>query len=276
MGTTAARRSRLRALVLWPVLLCAGLLLVGCGDAARKDAALVHCLSPAQQRPLVDAAVALGLAQQGPEPAPLRVGGRDLTVPQWRTERRPDFDRACKALTTTVIPPNPSGLQAMLNVLLPVIAGAVLTLLTTTWRDETSRGRLLADDLRSAATGFAGAVEEYLGGWTDPGATGRPSGQDVRDRRAELAARLRTVCVLHSRWKAPRRLQRELTGNQLGDALVQGWTTIRDDERSRRAAALHDELSWMDTTISQVAHALERPWRPHREMRRAEPRKTNR
>ncbi|MGP4020769.1 hypothetical protein [Saccharopolyspora sp. 5N708] len=300
MGTTAARRAGWRALVLWPVLVCAAFSLAGCADSARRDATTVYCLATAQQRALVDAAVALGLAQRGPaaaapqptepdtappqatEPDPklLRVTEpdrrqRDLTVPQWRTERPRDFDRACKAISTIAIPPNPNGLQAVWNVLLPVLAGAVLTLLTTTWRDETSRGRLLADDLRSAAAAFTKAVEEYLSGWTDPSAPGRPADKDVRDRRAELDARLRTVCVLHSRWRAPRRLRRQLTGNRFGDEIVQGWTTNRD-EQTQRAATLRTELSQLDTAINQVAHALERPWRPHRNMLPAEPRKTDR
>jgi hypothetical protein len=297
MGTTAARRSGWRALVLWPVLVCAAFPLAGCADSVRRDATTVYCLAAAQQRALVDAAVALGLARRGPDavppqaettppqttgPAPklLRVsesdrGQRDLTVLQWRTDRPRDFDRACKAISMTAIPPNPSGLQAMWSVLLPVLAGAVLTLLTTTWRDETSRGRLLADDLRSSAAGFAKAVEEYLSDWTERSGTNVPAEKDMRDRRAELDARLRTVCVLHPRWQSPRRLRQQLTGNRLGDGIVQGWTRIRD-ERIQRAATLHEELSQLDNEITQVAHALERPWRPHRDMRRAEPRKTDR
>ncbi|MCI2418127.1 hypothetical protein MOQ72_11880 [Saccharopolyspora sp. K220] len=277
MGTTVARRSGSRALVLWPVLVCAAFLLLGCADSARRDATKVYCLSTAQQGSLVDAAVALGLAERTADATSLVVTGttRPLKVEDWSKQRPSDFDRACKALSAPALAANPSGAQALWNVLLPVVAGAVLTLLTTTWRDETSRGRLLADDLRTAATAFTSAAKEYLGGWTEPGAP-RPAEQDVRDRRAELAARLRTVRVLHSRWRAPREAQQQLTGNRLGDEIVQGWTTIRDDERTQRAATLHDELSQLDTTINQIAHALERPWRPHRRMRRAEPRKTDR
>ncbi|GAA4843400.1 hypothetical protein [Saccharopolyspora rosea] len=255
-------------LALWPLAACAS-----DDDRARDDAAVVFCLSAAQRAPLVDSAVSLGLARHGRTPDRLRVGAREYTVPDWRRARGEDFDRACKAIAVASVPGSSgtSTFMSMVNVLLPVLVGAVLTLLTTTWRDEISRGRLLADDLRASAAKFHGAVKDYLAARTAHSTSGKPSARAVDEGRDELGARLRTVCVLRSRWRRPRDLRSVLSGNRLGEPIVEGWTELGDEQRAERARALRDLVSEVDEQVGRVAHALEHPWRPHRDMHRARP-----
>lgn len=239
-----------------------------------EDAALVFCLSPAERDDLVDAVVALDLAERDAV-EPLKGAGRELALEAWRNEHKSDFERACEALFALRQPPQAasgtSGILATLNVLLPVAVGAVLTLLTTLlttgWRDAITRGRQQADELRSAARAFVRAVETLIQAWTGASGVGRPSEEEVRVCRGELAAQLRRVVVEHPRWSVAERLRTELSTGSLGEGMMRYWAGKEGTELERRAGGLEAELQRLENDLSNITYALEHPGRPHRALR---------
>lgn len=270
------------------LLLRSGLILLGLlfpaacgivGNDTERDARLTYCLSPDQRSALIDTAAVLGLADRGDGPDRLVVAGGETTLEAWRKSRPDDFDRSCEALTESARirsgPPAGDELNSTLNVLLPVVIGAILAWLTGEWRAKAVTARLEADTLRSAARGYANVCNAYIRDWTGPAGQGRPDAEPVRARRDDLDAQLRRAGVLHPRWRAPKALRGSLTEltrhtlrEDLADTLPRGWVDLTADERQHYALVLRSELDQFDASAEQVAEALERPWRMHRSMRK--------
>lgn len=157
----------------------------------------------------------------------------------------------------------------ILSVLLPVIVGALLTWFTSAWRHRVGCRRLQADALRAAARTFIRTGQTYLREWTDRRGGAHPRIRGVLDSRDELAVQLRQVSELRPRWILPNRLQELLSGGRLGERMTRSqiWARMSDEEREREGQALRSELSTLDVAVDRIAHALERPGRPHRAMR---------
>lgn len=253
LGSIAARTG---------VLSC-GVVLVLCGSGTPAgadtgaDTRLVFCLSRPQRAALVDAATALGLATPG-QGDRLVVGGTELDAATWRAQRPAEFDRACQALFDGVRPAGPS-LFATVFPLITALLGAVIGFGATTWRDRVARGRVLADDLRSAVRTFERATTAYVTSWI-----ATRSAEPVLDRRGELLAQLARAKATHRRWTVVRELEDRLTGGPLGAELTTGWTGRGDGPRRDRLAA---ELALVRDAAHRLAHALEQPMRPHRALR---------
>ena len=101
-------RMAVYAVLLLALLFPVGWALRAPESAVSQDAALVYCLQPARQGNLVDAAVSLGLAGADSTVSQMRIGGRQLTLTEWRSADKGAFLRACDALAADAMPA-PSG-----------------------------------------------------------------------------------------------------------------------------------------------------------------------
>lgn len=238
------------------------LLLCGTGTPASadtvEDARLVFCLSRPQREGLADAAVALGLVRPGGAAGRMVVEGTELDAPDWRVRRPADFDRACRALHDSLRPPGPS-LFSTVFPLLTAVVGAIIGFGATSWRDRVTRGRALADDLRTAMRRFERATTAYITSWI-----ATRSAEPVLDRRGELLAQLARAKAAHRPWTELGALEQRLADGPLGTGLTTGWTGRDDGLRRKRLTA---ELALVRDSAYRVAHALEQPTRRHRALR---------
>jgi len=269
----------LRGRTVGRVLLLTGFLLVlfgpsaSAGDKGAEDARIVYCLADAHRAELADAAVSLKLADAAAQNDHVVVGGKNMGLDAWRETHEESFDRACKALFSASKDSAGGGSgggfgwTALLTILLPVAAGAGLTLLTTEFRAARDAGRLRADALRTAARNFAEAVSGYADAWTGHSLGPQPSDEGVARARVELDARLREVEVLHRGWDAIAPPRATISSGPLGESLAEGWQPLGADGRRARAARVRDALDDLHARCETAAGALERPGRPHREMR---------
>lgn len=272
--------------LLWCAVSSVGFAAPACSSTSApssQDISQVFCLSTDQQHHLVDAAVALGLAERGTT-QPLRVVNQDLTIGKWQASHGADFDRACRAVVGAAQLPqaaqNPrteasasawAVLLPVLAGLLPVFAGALITGLTTLWRDGTARDRRLAEALGAANDEFVRSSQTYVEQWTNPKRGGRPTDQDLRESRDRLTARLGEVAAARPKWSVPRQLLEGLLDGPLGEQLARTFVGLDDENRDAKARSVRQELSELHTTIAGVVRALEQPGRPHRAMRQSKP-----
>jgi hypothetical protein len=230
-----------------------------------QDANLVYCLDPAHQDGLVTAAVSLGLAARGSVPGSLTVDGHELTLAGWQAADNADFTRACNAYATANAPQAtaPSGssggdaLDQLFVVLLPVIAGALLTLAVDDVKQSGDRRLEQADELRASWHEFESAVRNYLADSEKPLAPGRPSSSDVDAKRRLLEADLRKIWLRHRRSESVGRL-RAMLNDTLGPTMTEGGLAAKTQQIEVTLVAFNDSLE-------QVASALERAvWLPVR------------
>jgi hypothetical protein len=280
----ARRAARLALLLRCGLILLAVALPTGCaltGEAGPRDARLVYCLSPEHRQDLVEAAVILGAGRPAPVPDQLVVAGEQTTIEKWRATRPDDFDRACEALTATVLPsaggapvsPDAAGggTDSMTAILLPVVVGALLAWFAAEWRANAVTARLEADNLVTAVRGYARAGNAHARGWVAQ-ATGSPRPDDgpVWERHDEVDAQFRRCGLRHRQWRAPGALRTELT--RLTELTLRtrppGWTDLSPDRRVVHADELGARLAAFEVHAERVAEAMEHPWRRWREMRR--------
>ncbi|MBB6399444.1 hypothetical protein BKA00_006358 [Actinomadura coerulea] len=243
------------------------------GDTA-DDARLVHCLSPAHQTELVNAAVALGLGERAAARTHIKVAGKATPLDAWRKQKPEAFDRACKALYEASKEGGSSGggsgalsLSELVKILLAAAAGAVLTMLAGDWRSARDTGMLRADELRRAARQYGSAASEYAQAWVSYSAGPLPSDEAVGKAGAELDAQLRRYELLRKRWRAPTRLRTTLATAPLGDALGSGWGGTSSQDRASRSQDIDTALAEVRDGCEVLALALERPGRLHPEMK---------
>jgi hypothetical protein len=212
------------------------------------DSLLVYCLSPVQRAGLLDAAVALGFAQRDKSGTDALLAGRPLDPTSWHREHSADFLRTCKALFAAQREPEP-GVFASVLPFLTGLLGALLAFIAATWRDRVARGHTLAYDLRSAFEEYRRAVETYLDSWH----AGR-SDTALIERRDVLLVQLARARGAHWRW----RVVREVAGD------------VESKQFDQDGQSKEDALTWLHSvrdTVLRIADALERPIRPHRDMR---------
>lgn len=232
------------------------------GDASARDAHLVYCLAPAHVDGLVSAAASLGLARPGPSPGTLLAAGRELSPGQWRAADDAGFQRACDAYAAASMPGQPSpggpgaGDQGVVGILLPVVAGALLTLAVEDFREEGDRRWALADELRTNWQLFGEAARSFA----DECVRGRgmPSSADLDARRRALLDTVRKVRQRYGAAGGAGELRDALLDGELGERTMRaGWET--DDEgKTRRRAQVTRSLDSLDGEFAGVADALGR------------------
>ena len=129
-------RTALIALLILAVFALADWLSQPGPDTTMQDADLVYCMIPGHQAGLVAAAVSLDLADPGSTPAAVRVAGHRVSFSTWRAKNSGDFQRACAAYAVPAFSakgsPAPASdrsvIASLLNLLLPVAAGAMLAI----------------------------------------------------------------------------------------------------------------------------------------------------
>jgi hypothetical protein len=236
------------------------------GRGGSADASVVYCLLPAHRESLVSAAVSLRLARPGSTAEQVRVGGRHLTLAAWRDADDAGFRRACDALAAASQPAPAAGAStgtgAILAVLVPVIAGALLTLAADDFRQASDRRWTLADELRSDWREFYAAVLAYAQRREKAASGGIPAPAAVDERRRFLSATLRKIHVHRRRSPTIRNLQDTLASGSLGPAIAEGWaagdTLDSATERRNRTDQIRGDLSNALAAVEKIASALER------------------
>ncbi|RBQ16061.1 hypothetical protein DP939_32670 [Spongiactinospora rosea] len=238
----------------------------GSDDPDEADRLLVYCLAARQRADLAAAATTLGLVSPGSAPEEVRLAGRPLTLERWRTLRPGDFDRACRALAAADPdlrePESPGPLAAMLSVLIPVIAGALLTLATTEWRAAAGAGAQTGNELFDAATVFAAAHAVFLVGWR----RGDADVAALESARETLAAKIGNAALARPSWTEPARLLAMLGG--LTARSENDWRKVPMELRAEIARREAASAAAFTARTAAMAVRLRRPWLRHSAMRR--------
>jgi hypothetical protein len=239
------------------------------GSTAPADASRVYCLAPAHTGGLVTAAVSLGLAAPGSTTIAMHVNNQVLSLDKWRTGHVSDFERACDAyaeanMSGQAAPaPATGGIQALLDILLPVIAGAVLTMGIGTAKDASDQRRAQAAELRTGWHAFRSAAETFVAQCLQSQG-GLPPTDDVDAKRRALEATLREVRDQHGKdGKAPvtEGILQGLDG-ELGTSVALNWS----GDKLGRARQVRASLDTFGPQVEKVAGALERKIWPSRNL----------
>jgi len=257
-------------MAVYALLLLAALALVGwalqtsqSGDS--RDAALVYCLQPAHQGDLVGAAVSLGLADVDSTVGWIRVSGQRLTLAEWRSADDDAFQRACNALAAEAMPAQSgdmgTGPAEIWSVLLPVIAGALITLAADDIKQASDRRWVQADQLRAEWKAFDRAVVSYAKSQVGrPG--GIPESTEVDESRQDLITSLRQIHSQHRKSPTIGTLKDTLAAGDLGPAITGGWDSGADqankEKRNDRAKQVKVYLGEAESSVEKIAGALER------------------
>ncbi|MGH3244094.1 MAG: hypothetical protein ACRDNL_27200 [Spirillospora sp.] len=249
-----------------------------------QEARKVYCLSRDQWPKLVDAIVAMNLGERPsgvpspatsatPRPDQILVGGRLTDLRTWSDRHPTEFARACDAVVKTAAAPKDkqgggglfSGIPAWL---LPLVAGAVLTMFTTELRGAIDRGRALARTLRELTDAYMSEAEAVLMEADDE----LLRDETLRSCAAATAAlrrHLEEVAVRRTWWWRVRRLIAVLEDDSEHTRTLTGrpeWREYRGDqkaaERTEFTEQMRARLSDMKRELRVVARNLERP-RPH-------------
>ncbi|MFI0406039.1 hypothetical protein [Actinomadura sp. 3N508] len=239
-----------------------------------EDARLVYCLDPTHQVELVNAAVTLGVGGRATARTHVTVAGKAMSLDTWRKQNPKAFDRVCNALYEASARGGSSGggsgglsVSELLKILLAALVGAGLTMFVGDWRSARDTGMLRADGLRRAVREYSSAASEYAQAWAAYSAGPLPSDAAVARTRAELDAQLRRYELLRKKWRVPTKLRIELATAPLGDALSGGWGGTSPGDRAARGLTIDRALGVLRDGCEELALALERPGRPHSEMR---------
>ncbi|ROO88910.1 hypothetical protein EDD29_6595 [Actinocorallia herbida] len=254
-----------------------GFLLLWPGDAAAwdaaKDAQLVFCLSGDHRQGLADAAGILGLAE--PRGTRVVVGGRELSLEEWREKKPTDFERACAALVSASAETpaagkadSPFSLAALAAVLVPVVVGAGLAWSASEWRASVDAGRAKADEFRAAARAFTESVRAYVQEELRYTVGRRPDADAVDRDRMSLDTWLQRVALAEPKWRMVQDLRAAL-GGDLGEILSEGWDEPGGaQEKTGRAKRIEADLAVLEEGCERIALALERPGRLHSGLKR--------
>lgn len=220
------------------------------GDDSGQDAARVYCLAPDQRDDLIDAAVALDLADR--VGGRVRVAGTMMELTAWRADRPDDFERACEALYGAAHASGPSVFASALPFLTGA-ASAILAFIAALSLASVARGREKADRLRSAFEELRRAVEAYIEGLEKTGPRAK-----VMESCGALVTQLAIVQSTHSGWHRVVTTIDELTVGGFGTAMKR--KPPDGDDLTARLATVRE-------AVFAIAHVLEQPLAPHRRMR---------
>lgn len=254
-------------MAVYALLLLAALVLVfwkseASGGAAARDADTVYCLAPDHLAGLVTAAKDLGLVGSGSGPAAVHAGGRTMPVALWRTADGADFERACEAYATAGMPaaspaaPGP-GTADILTILLPVVAGALLTMAADDFKQASDRRWARADELRAGWQVFQAAVQSYVEKRQGTLQNGIPPATEVNTARQTLGGILRKIHSQNRESPIIRELQ-DCLETDLGLGIANGWDSGDAAKTGQRAKEITDRLAVAGRSLYELAGKLER------------------
>ncbi|WP_127502608.1 hypothetical protein [Actinoplanes solisilvae] len=265
---TSPRRA---ATVLVGVLLGAGV----AGPAWADDGATVFCLGHQRSR-LVDTAVMLGLVDRvgadevRPRSAPATTR---LTLEKWRSDEGGDFDQACEALIASVQleksgrAPGPGPLQNVLTLLVPLVAGSLLTWLIGLQMAVFTGRQSLAAALRASARLLRNEAEALVLALTDQKGGTTPSTDRLWRARADLVTQLEQVRALRGGWTVPRKVADKLYDKSFLERFaVAKFRSGSDEARAAAEKAAMDAVQEITQDVEDMSLALQRPFRRHPEM----------
>ena len=235
-------------------------------DSLAHDADVVYCLAPAHQAGLVNAAVSLGLAGTRSSPSAMRVSRSAISLDTWRSRDDADFERACDAyaapaFTSAGSADQGSGIGALLNVLLPVAAGALFALAIDEIKQGSDRRWAQADALRESWSAFRGMLETYVKERQQLPPDGVPAQSEIDALRRDLITRLRAIHSQHRKSRTVAWLKSQLAA-ELGTSITTGWAAGESQDmfrkRRERAAEITGTLENFDSLLQKVAEKLER------------------
>jgi hypothetical protein len=145
----------------------------------------------------------------------------------------------------------------VLAILLPVIAGALLTMAADDIKQASNRRFEQADELRADFRAFETAVQLYVQARRNPLNVGAPSLDGLDEKRRTLMATLRKIRSQHRKWPTIVILQDYLAGG-LGPSIANGWDGEDAAGGSARAKQITDCLGTFRSSLERVAGALER------------------
>lgn len=253
-------------MAVYALLLLAAFVLVDwrfdASGGAIEDADTVYCLAPGHSGGLVTAAVNLGLIGSGSSPESIHAGGRTMPLAAWRASDGPDFGRACDAYATAGMPAEApaapaSGTQDILAILLPVVAGALLTMAADDFKQTSDRRWAQADELRAQWREFQTAVLSYIDRRQSALSPGIPSSNDVDTARRTLAETLRKIHSQNRRSPTIRTLQDYLAAD-LGPLIAEGWDSGVAAGIHNRATQITGYLTTFGSSLDELAGKLER------------------
>ncbi|MDG4785163.1 hypothetical protein O7626_04310 [Micromonospora sp. WMMD1102] len=245
--------------------------------SANRDATTVRCLSLRYRAELVDAAVALGLAQRGSSPDTLVVRGETLSLEQWRQRYSTDFNRGCAALVVATggLPaptgagagggggsPDPVAL-AFLAALLSLLAGLVTAVFggfVTSLLTSAGQRRLHADSLRRAGRDLAEAAARYLDSWLGDGS--REPAEALLERRRAVLALLHQQQLTNPRWDGLRAARAEFDAAPFDrPEMLDTFWLDPDVDRAEFAQRIDEQVHRMTAVTYWVADGLDHPIR---------------
>lgn len=237
--------------------------LQGSSGTSGRDASLVYCLAPGHAGGLVNAAVTLSLAGQGSTASALLVNGRKLSLDQWRAADSADFQRACDAFAAANMPSPPAQaapggeLGTVAGVLLPVVAGALLTMAADDFKQAADRRWEQADEMRADWRAFQAAAGQFVEDCVTPLRAGLPATGDLAEKRRKLRQTLRKIRAGHRFFSRIAELSDSLDGDVLGSSLETGWD-IGNTAKAERAREVRNSLTTFGENLEQAATALAR------------------
>lgn len=236
---------------------------LGSAGTSGRDASLVYCLAPGHAGGLVNAAVALRLADQGSTAAGVLIDGRRLSLDQWRAADAAGFQRSCGAFAAANMPGQPAQagsageLATVAGVLLPVVAGALLTMAADDFKQAADRRWAQADELRADWRAYQTTVRRFVADCTSPLRAGLPATGDLAEKRRKLQQTLRKIRAGHRFFSAAAVLADSLDRGVLGSSLEAGWDT-GNAAKAERAREVDACLAAYGEGLEQAATALAR------------------
>jgi hypothetical protein len=238
-------------------------------NAGTQDTDLVYCLVPAHLGGLVNAGEALGVVGSGSSPTAILAGGQKLSLAQWRAVDGGDFQRTCTAYATANMPAQVAGVgpsdnvEAVLAILLPVIAGGLIALAADDVRRASDRRWANIGQLRADWQAFETAVNSFVADSTRVVGGSQPSDEDLSAKRRALQASLGKMPSAYRKSLSIKALQDDLADDGLlGPSIKTGWDGDASGKQVR-AKQITDRLSNCRVSLESVAGALERRlWLP--------------
>ncbi|WP_126931306.1 hypothetical protein [Streptomyces sp. NP10] len=237
------------------------LTLQGPQAVALSDSESVFCQAKSNRQSLVDAGISIGVLSSASSVDSLRVpkaadfSGADA-LSAWAKSRTGDFKKTCQALIGAAAlgqgnSPKKESRFDFFTWLLPIVAGALLTMIAAEAQAGRSRKLSGADELRLAAATFRDATNRYVTGWAESLGGGRPSTVDIGQSRLNLVSSLRKAS-LRGTWPFADQLVSLLEGDMYGADIGKGWTGTQTDTRLK-AEAVRSHLTRLEADVEQVA-----------------------
>ncbi len=256
----------LRLAVIAGVLLLAAFACPPARADALTDSETVFCLSADNRKSLADAGVALRVLSAGSTSSDLTSKHRKFSgvaaIESWRSEAPSDFNKACKALVKSTAlsqgnSPKEESKLSFLSWLLPIVIGALLTMLATEMQGARARKLAAAEQIRIATADFRDALNQYITSWLESSPGGKPSTSQVDQRRLQLIVTLRKA-GLRGEWPFVGRLISHLEEPQYGRNIDEGWTgplsskQSKADEMRRNLGRLEADSELVASTIAST------------------------